>query len=326
MALHPHCKAFLDQLAAGGGTPLHQLTPDEARSRALPADLAGPEQPVHRVENRTVPGTAGPIAVRVYVPAADASLPGLVYFHGGGFVLGDLDMSDRPCRELANLSGSVVISVDYRLAPEHKFPAAVDDAYAATRYVAQHANEFGVDPRRLAVGGESAGANLATVVALMARDKGTPSIAFQLLVYPLVDFNDDSPSMREFAADHFLTRDALDYFRDHYLATPADAHNPYASPMLGDLQGLPPARIITAECDPLRDQGEAYARKLQTSGVHVALERYDGMIHPFFSLAGIIDGGTTAIADAAAALRNVRSTTGGSVPAESLHRSSLELT
>jgi acetyl esterase len=289
-------------LAGMGGRPLHELTPQEARAMALPPDLAGAEQPVHAVENRTVPGPAGPIPVRVYRPAPGEARPGLAYFHGGGFVLGGLDMCDRPCRELANLSGCVVVSVDYRLAPEHPFPAAVDDAYAATRYVADHAAEFGIDPDRLAVGGESAGANLATVAAIVSRDRGEPRLAFQLLVYPQVDVEDDSPSMREFAHDHFLTVEAIAYFVDHYVPNREDRRSPRVSPIAADLQGLPPAFVITAECDPLRDQGEAYARKLKTAGVEVTGKRYDGMIHPFFSLGGIVGGGKSAIADAAAAL------------------------
>jgi acetyl esterase len=228
----------------------------------------------------------------------------LIYFHGGGYLLGNLDMSDRQCREIAHLAGCVVVSVDYRLAPEHKFPAAVDDAYAATSYVAGHAHEFGIDPGSIAVGGESSGGNLATVTALKAKERGAPRLVFQLLVYPHVDFNDDSASMREFADGHFLTRDAIDYFARHYLADRREGRQPHASPLLADsLEGLPPAFVLTAECDPLRDQGEAYAARLERAGVRVQLKRYDGMIHPFFSLGGIIDSGRAAVADAASALR-----------------------
>jgi len=303
MALHPQCQVFLDQIAAGGGRPLHEMTPVDARARALPADLAGPEQPVHAVEDRRVPGPAGPIPIRVYRPSAAATLPGLIYFHGGGFVLGGLDSADRPCRLLANASGCVVVSVDYRLAPEHPFPAAVDDAYAATRYVAEHAKAFGIDSSRLAVGGESSGGNLATVTALKARDSGGPGLVFQLLIYPHVDFTDARPSMQEFGEGHFLTRVVLEYFAGHYFATPADRRHPHASPLASRLDRLPPAFIITAECDPLRDQGEAYAHALRQAGGAVTLKRYAGMIHPFFSLGGIIDGGQKAVADAGAAIR-----------------------
>jgi acetyl esterase/lipase len=303
VALHLQCKAFLDQLASMGGTPLHEMTPLEARGMALPPELAGPEQPVHRVIDRTVPGPAGRIPVRIYTPTSAARLPGLIYFRGGGFVLGTLDSSDRACRDLAHLSGRVVVSVDYRLAPEHPFPAAVDDAVAATKYVIENASEFEIDPNQVAVGGESAGGNLAAVTALRCRHGVTPPLAFQLLIYPLVDFADDSPSMREFANGHFITSDLLAYFERHYLNPGQDRRHPEASPLMADLRGLPPAFVMTAECDPLRDQGEAYARKLEQAGVPVTLKRYEGMIHPFFSLAGIIDGGKAAIADAAAALK-----------------------
>jgi len=231
-------------------------------------------------------------------------LPGLIHFRGGGFVLGTLNSSDRVCRDLAHLAGRVVVSVDYRLAPEHPFPAPVDDAYAATKYVLEHASEFGMDESQIAVGGESAGGNLAAVTALKLRQRGASPLTFQLLVYPLVDFNDESPSMRDFADGHFITADLLEYFARHYLGT-QDRGQQDASPLNADLRGVPPAFVLTAECDPLRDQGEAYARKLAEAGVPVTHKRYDGAIHPFFSLAGIIDGGKTAIADAAAALRAV---------------------
>ena len=303
MALHPQCKVFLDQLASMGGKPLHEMAPVEARAMALPPELAGPERSLPSVINRTVPGPAGPIPVRVYTPTQDARLPGLVFFHGGGFVLGTLDSCDRPCRELAHLAGRVVVSVDYRLAPEYPFPAAVDDASAATKYVLDHAGEFGMDADQVAVGGESAGANLAAVTALRLRQNGTPALTFQLLIYPQVDFADASPSMHEFAAGHFITSEMLAYFEGHYLGSATDRRHPDASPLNADLRGLPPAFVLTAECDPLRDQGEAYAQRLEQAGVAVRLKRYEGMIHPFFSLAGIIDGGKEAIADAAAALR-----------------------
>jgi acetyl esterase len=304
MALHPQCKGFLDQIAASGGRPLHLLSPAEARAQAMPPELAGPEQPVHQVENKRIPGDGGLIPIRVYRPSAASPLPALVFFHGGGFVLGGLDMSDRTCRALANASGCVVISVDYRLAPEHTFPAAADDAFAATSYVAEHAADFGIDPALIAVGGDSAGGNLAVVTALRARDSGGPALAFQLLIYPWVDFIADSGSMREYGADHFLTAEAMAWFADHYAPVPIDRRQPWVSPSLANLAGLPPALVLTAECDPLRDQGEAYARRLNQAGVQAASKRYDGMIHVFFNLGGIIDGGREAVADAAAGLKN----------------------
>jgi acetyl esterase len=288
-----------------GGTPLHEMAPAEARGMALPPDLAGPERPVHRVIDRTVPGPAGRIPIRIYTPTSAPQLPGLVYFHGGGMVIGSLDSADRQCRDLAHLAGRVVVSVEYRLAPEHPFPAAVDDAYAVTKYVVENASEFGIDAAQVAVGGESAGGNLAAVTALRCRQSVTPALAFQLLIYPQVDFADASPSMREFANGHFITADLLAYFERHYLKAGQDRRHPEVSPLAADLRGLPPAFVLTAECDPLRDQGEAYARKLEQAGVPVTSKRYEGMIHPFFSLAGIIDGGGAAIADAAAALKKV---------------------
>ena len=304
MTVHSQCKAFLDQIAASGGRPLHELSPAEARAQGMPPELAGPEQPVHQIEDRRIPGDGGLIPIRVYRPSAASPLPALVFFHGGGFVLGGLDSSDRTCRALANASGCVVISVDYRLAPEHTFPAAADDAFAATSYISEHAADFGVDPSLIAVGGDSAGGNLAVVVALRARDAGGPPIAFQLLIYPWVDFTDDSPSTREYGADHFLTTEAMAWFADHYAPAPIDRRQPWVSPSHARLAGLPPALVLTAECDPLRDQGEAFARRLNEAGVQATSKRYDGMIHVFFNLGGIIEGAQTAVADAAAGLKS----------------------
>jgi acetyl esterase len=304
VALHPQCKAFLDILASGGGPQLHQLPLEQARAvPGLMTNFGIPEEPVARIENRTVPGPAQPIPVRVYNPSLADGLPAVMFFHGGGFVLCGLDSHDRECRSLANQSGCAVIAVDYRLAPEHRYPAAVEDGYAATCYVAEHASEFGIDAGRIAVCGDSAGGTLATVVSMMARDRGGPSLRFQVLVYPGTDVTDDSSSIREHNGV-FLSVEMLDWFTNSYLPNAADRLQPYASPLLAsDVRGLPPAYVITAECDMLRDQGEAYARKLQAAGVAVAFKRYDGMIHPFFSLGGIVDGGREAIADAAAKLR-----------------------
>jgi len=310
MSLDPQAKSFLDTIAGFGGPPLEQLPLAEARKVPLGMiDFGGPEESMAEVQNRTIPGPGGPIAVRVYRPVKKETLPVLMFFHGGGFVICNLDTHDRLCRSLAKASGCAVVSVDYRLAPEHKYPAAVEDAYAATQYLAEHAAEFGVDSSRIAVGGDSAGGNLAAVVSLLARDRGGPKLKFQLLIYPLVDFEDESPSMRQFGqGDHFLTIEGMDWFKKSYLASADSAREPSASPMNAtDFRGLPPAMVITAECDPLRDQGEAYARKLKAAGAQVELKRYEGMIHPFLSLAGIIDAGKTAITDAAAAVRGALS-------------------
>lgn len=305
MSLHPQCKAFLDTLASFGGQPMWELPIADVRAAPGLASFGGPVEPVALVENRTVPAPARPIPVRVYRPSSEPRLPALMFFHGGGFVIGSLDSQDRQCRSLANASGCVVISVDYRLAPEHPYPAAVDDAYAATRYIAEHADEFDIDASRLAVGGESSGGNLAAVVALLARERTGPSLRFQLLVYPVTDFTDDSPSMHQFDG-MFLSIEMMAWFADCYLPNASDRRAPHASPQHArELAGLPPALVITAECDMVRDQAEGYARKLQAAGVPTTLKRYDGMIHPFFALAGVIDTARVAIADAGTALRDV---------------------
>lgn len=304
-------------MAAAGGPPMEQMTPGELRaSRQAQADvmaeLAGPVQPVARVEDRTIPGPKQPIPVRVYWPQTGNNLPGLVYYHGGGWVFGTLDSIDRTMRALANASGCVVISVDYRLAPEHKFPAAVEDADAALRYVAEHAEEFGIDPQRVALGGDSAGGNLAAVVCMMARDRGGPKVAFQVMVYPVTDYDDQRPSSHEFADGYLLTKNLMDYFWGHYLARPEEGQNPQASPIKAkSLAGLPPAMVLTAECDPIRDQGEAYARRLKDAGVPVELKRYEGAIHAFFNMAGVIDSGRQAVEDAGAALKKALKTGAG---------------
>lgn len=296
-------------MAAAGGPPMEQMTPQALRAdRAAKADvmaaLAGPIEEMARVENRTIPGPAQPIPIRVYFPEIGNNLPALVYYHGGGWVAGSLDGHDRTLRALAKASGCVVISVDYRLAPEHKFPAAVEDADVSLRYVAEHSAEFGVNPNRIAVGGDSAGGNLAAVACLIARDRGGPNVAFQLLVYPATDYHDDRPAMHEFAQGHFLTRPLLDYFWGHYLNGPEDGHHPHVSPINAEsLAGLPPAIVITAECDPIRDQGEAYAERLREAGVPVSVKRYEGAIHAFFNLGGVVDSGKLAVEDAAIALR-----------------------
>ena len=297
---------MLDRFASLRAKPLEEMTVDEARAfRRETSDvliaMAGAETPLPRVENRVLDG----VPVRIYWPSNEPELPVLVFYHGGGWVLGTLDQMDRPCRNLAAGSGAVVVSVDYRLAPEHKFPAPLEDAFTAARYVAGHADEFGVDAQRLAVGGDSAGGNLAAAVCLLARERGGPRIAFQLLIYPAVDSGDQSPSVDQFADGYLLTRGGLHWFWQHYLRTAADGRNPLASPLLADVRGLPPALVITAGCDPLRDQGEAYAAKLRAAGVKVELARYEETIHAFFQLGGVLDAGRKAVAQAADALRRM---------------------
>ncbi|HWE36078.1 MAG TPA: alpha/beta hydrolase [Isosphaeraceae bacterium] len=303
MPLDPQAKAYLDQLAAVGAPSLAELPVEEARRLFRERrSLAGPPEEVGKVEDRTI---AGGIPVRVYTPIGDIEgpRPALMFFHGGGWTIGDLDTVDTPCRRLANGSGCVVVSVDYRRAPEHRFPAALDDAFAATGYVAAHPEEFGVDPDRLAVGGESAGGNLAAAVALRARDRGGPPIAFQMLIYPVLDSGCNTPSYREHAEGYGLTRLGMRRYWSNYLPDLVSGRDPLAAPASADdLRGLPPALVQTAEFDVLRDEAESYAARLRAAGVAAECRRYDGLIHGYFYFAGIIDRGRGAIDDAARAL------------------------
>jgi len=307
MAVEPQTKAILDQLAAMGGPPLHELEVPQARQmmeglRALAA--AGPE--VAKVENRKITAAWGEIPLRTYTPSGTGPFPVLVWFHGGGWVLGDLEGADATCRELTNAAGCVVVSVDYHLAPESKFPTAAEDCYAATKWVAENAAALGADARRLAIGGDSAGGNLTAVIALMARDRGGPAVRFQLLVYPVTDAVFDTRSYRDNADGYLLTKDSMVWFWNHYLRNDADRANPYASPLrAANLAGLPPALCITAEYDPLRDEGEAYAKRLEAAGVKTKLSRYDGTIHGFFSMTAFLDLGKKAVAEAAEALKRL---------------------
>jgi acetyl esterase len=303
MPLDPQAKAFLAQfppMPDFDAIPLPLLRQGFEQSALSP----GEPEPVAHVENLRLPGPDGEIPVRLYRPESKAALPGLVYFHGGGFVLCNLESHDGVCRSLANAAGCAVVSVDYRLAPEHPFPAAPEDCYAATRFVAERGRELGIDAARFAVGGDSAGGNLTAVVSQMARDRRGPRLRFQLLVYPVTDASFDTSSYRENAEGYFLTTNMMKWFWGKYLADPADAANPYASPLRAkDLTGLPPGLCITAEFDPLRDEGEAYAARLREAGVGVATTRYDGMFHGFFGMGAVLDQGRKAVAQAAGALK-----------------------
>lgn len=310
MPLDPQAEQFLQQIAQLELSPLPSLTPAQAREQV--AKLRGKPlrvQPVDRVENFTIPGRAGEIPIRTYTPIrapqSSTPLPVLVYFHGGGWVLGDLDGADPTCRFLANRAGCAVVSVDYRLAPEHKFPAAVEDAFAAVEWVAENAGKIGGDRLRVGVGGDSAGGNLAAAVALMARDKHFPPLCCQLLIYPVTCYSFDTESYREFSSGNFgLNKEEMIWFWHHYLASEADGQNYYASPLLANnLSGLPPACIFTAECDVLRDEAEAYAARLRAAGVSVQLKRYEGLIHSFVGLAPVLDRGKQALEEIADELR-----------------------
>ncbi len=304
--LDPQAKAVLERVARANLPAYPQLGAAGARQlyRETRGALAAPPRELASVEDLHAPGASGDLRVRVYRPPDAGPLPGLVYFHGGGWTIGDLDTHDVVCRELALHGRCAVVSVDYRLAPEHKFPAAVDDAVAATRWVAREAGGLGIDARRIAVGGDSAGGNLAAVVALVARDEGGPPLAMQTLIYPATDMAADTPSHLRYAAGHLLTRDAILWFRGNYLRDAADEADWRASPLkAADLSRLPPAYVITAGFDPLVDEGRAYAERLQAAGVPVTYECFEGMIHGFVTMGGVIAAAHHALARCAQGLR-----------------------
>lgn len=306
MPLHPQAQAFLDKIAAAGVPPVEALTLEELRiAIAWRRSYAGLPEATAKVEDRTILSLTGELPLRIYTPQGQAPFPVLVFFHGGGWTTGDLDTMDTPLRALTNRAGCVVVSVDYRLAPEHKFPAAVEDAYTATRWVAENASVVQGDPTRIAVGGDSSGGNLAAAVALMARDRREPSLIYQLLVCPVTNHDFSTLSYQENGDGYLLTKNSMVWFWNQYLKDEKDGHNPYASPLQAqDFSGLPPALVITAEYDPLRDEGEAYAAQLQLSGVSAVTKRYDGMIHGFFEMAALLDTARLAIEEAAHALRS----------------------
>jgi acetyl esterase len=285
MPLDPAVRRWLDDVYGGPYTPMHELTVEQARRQMLAAsELLGLGEAVAAVDDLVADGPSGPIPVRLYRPLPDdaAPLPVVVYFHGGGWVLGSIATHDAYCRSLANASGWAVASVDYRLAPEHPFPTPLEDAFAATRWIARQAQQLQLDPQRLAVAGDSAGGNLAAAVTLASRARRGPAIDRQALLYPITDCRFDGPSYQSNAEGYHLTRATMIWFWRHYLEDADEADNPYAAPLRADsLAGLPPALVMTAEFDPLLDEGEAYARRLIESGVPTRLSRYDGMIHGF---------------------------------------------
>jgi acetyl esterase/lipase len=308
VTLDPDVRRFLDLIALAGGPKLWQLSPAEARQGHLAlahvADVK--DVPIGRIDDGELAGAAGPLSFRNYTPVEPAAetLPGLVYFHGGGFIMGGIDTLDGCCRMLANASGCRVISVAYRLAPEHKFPAAVDDALAATRWVAEHAGTLGVDPSRLAVGGDSAGGNLAAVTCQLAQQAGGPRIALQVLICPPTDDTKETASRRAFAEGYLLDGPVIRYFQELYYDADTDRADPRVSPLrAADLRNLPPAHVHTAEFDPLRDEGEAYAEHLARAGVKVQYTCHLGMIHHFYALAGAIPYGRAAMSAAGAAIK-----------------------
>ena len=306
--LDPQVRAIVDAIAASGAPEYCDLSPAEARAAHNDkAPLLGaPMVDLPRVNNFAIDGPAGAIPVRHYRPlAGDEPLPTLVFYHGGGHVVGSLDSYDTLCRQLARQSGLGVLSVDYRLAPEHPFPAAVDDAFAAYRWARSQGAGVGIDPERLAIGGDSAGGNLAAVVAILGRDAGLRMPLHQLLVYPATAAYPQTASQLEFAEGHVLTRRLILWFHDHYLDYARGDHSDWRwAPLLApDLGALPPATVILAECDPLRDEGIDYARHLATSGNDVTLKVYPGVTHPFFSWSGAVDKAKHAVSFAAMQLQ-----------------------
>jgi acetyl esterase/lipase len=293
-------KAFQE----AGRPPYETVSPAEARELYLKGRVvSNPEPPeLAAVEALAIPSPAGSIAARIYTPTrlrkASGLAPALVFFHGGGWVIGDLDSHDVVCRKLAHEGELMVVSVDYRLAPEHKFPAATDDAMAATKWVAENAEQLGIDASRLMVGGDSAGGNLAAVVAIAARDGNGPAIAGQLLIYPATDFAMTHPSHREPETSILLTHSVIKWFRDHYLNDAADVHDWRASPARATtLVGLPPAYVLTAGADPLRDEGDEYAERLEQAGVAVTYRHFPGQFHGFFTMGKLLQQANVAASD-----------------------------
>jgi len=306
MPLDPQSKFLLDQLAAQGGPQLHELTPAQARQMFEAMRIPAPGESVAAIEDLRLPGPAGEIPARVYSPEGAAAPSGaLVYFHGGGWVIGSLETHDNLCKALANRSAARVVSVDYRLAPEHRWPAAAEDCYAAACHVAERGAALGIDGARLAVAGDSAGGNLAAVVALLARERGGPRLRHQVLIYPVTDHDFERASYRENGEGYFLTTDAMRWFWDHYVPERGRRDDWSAAPLRAEkLAGLPPATVITAEYDPLRDEGEAYAARLREAGVPTTLSRYDGQIHGFVSMLDLLDAGRRAADQIGVTLRD----------------------
>ena len=308
MSLDPQAEHVLGLVRNAGLPELWQLTPQQAREQYLMrvAKLATKEQ-IHRIHDRRIPGAGQDIPLRVYEPRAarpGERFPVLVWFHGGGFVIGNLDSHDHACRVLATQADCMVVAVDYRLAPESKFPAAVDDCLAVVRWLALHAAELGGDPARITVGGDSAGGNLAAVCAILARNEGYPNLAFQLLIYPCTAPEPETPSHRKFAEGHLLTRNTITWFYKQYVRSPKEFYDFRFAPLVAeDLSNLPPALVLVAGYDPLRDEGVDYAKRLIEAGNRVTLVNYEGMIHGFLLMGAAVDAAKHALAESASALK-----------------------
>jgi len=307
LAMDIHALLWLDRLVYDDGFGEGKDVAETRAERLKEARIVAhrPPIPMERVEALELPGPAGPIRARLYTPpGAQDPAPLLVYLHGGGWVIGDLDTHDDPCRFLAANTGAKLLSVDYRLAPEHPFPAAAEDAFAAFGWAAANGERLGVDAGRIAVGGDSAGGNLAAAVCLMAREAGGPSPAMQLLIYPVTETAGTAASRRTFAEGFLLTRGDMDWFEDHYMPPGVDREDPRVALLNAtDLSGLPPAYVAVAGFDPLRDEGEAYARRLREAGVQVALRHHPGLVHTFANLAAVCPSARQAMLEAAGAVR-----------------------
>ncbi len=301
MPVDPQIQVLLNARAAL--PPMHTLSVADARQQMAARAIPGLRIPdVASVVNRDMPGPGGRLPLRIYTPEGTGPFPLMVFFHGSGFVVCSLDTHDAMCRNLCVGTGSVVVSVDYRLAPEHKFPAAPDDCLAATRWAVANAGALNGDATRVIVAGDSAGGNLAAVTALRCRDEGGPALAGQLLIYPVTDYHTPgTPSYAENAEGYGLTRAGMEWFWNHYLADSSHGAHPHASPMrAATLAGLPPAYVTTAEYDPLRDEGEIYGQALQAAGVPTRIKRWDGVNHGFFFFVGIVDKSGAAMDEACA--------------------------
>jgi len=308
MPLDPQIEFVIGLVKKANAPEFWQLTPDQAREQySLRVAKLAVKEPILRTEDRRIPGPGSHIPIRIYTPREarpGEKLPVLLWFHGGGFVIGSIDTHDSVCRMLANQADCIVVSADYRLAPECKFPAAVADCEAALKWVALHAVEFGADPQAIGVGGDSAGANLATVVAILARDAGHPKIAFQLLIYPCAAPEPETPSHYKFAEGYVLSRNTITWFFRLYQRSRADSNDFRFAPLIADdLANLPPALVLVAGYDPLRDEGVDYAKRLIEAGNRVRLVNYEGMIHGFILMGGAVDDAKRAVAESAQALR-----------------------
>lgn len=303
----PQMKVVLDELQSLGGKSIESLSAEDAREQPTPADAVkavltkqgkstAPE-PVGNIDNRTIPGPGGPIPIRIYTPNGNGPFPVVVYYHGGGWVIATMDTYDSSARALANAAGAVVVSVEYRKAPEFKFPAAHEDAYAAYHWALKHANDIHGDPSKVAVAGESAGGNLAAAVALIAREEGDQLPVHQVLIYPVTGHDFNTPSYQENAKAKPLNKAMMAWFFEKYLKNPGEAENPLISlDRVKNLRGLPPATIITDEIDPLRSEGKRYADRLREAGVPVTYKNYEGVTHEFFGMGAVVDKAKQAVA------------------------------